>query len=329
MKKLFLISAAIIGLASIADAHNIDPNTVWTDGSTVYVLNVAQTNATHLDYVGGTLHEGGYAFGLDRVNGKYVISASRIYDFGSDEGYTSFGPESKIDYEVTLERIGGRQLLVARDSKGTITDVLEDLDGELYDKEVNDQYVTYAGDYKDYKGNKWSFGTDGTITMPGKKAVKYKIMDMYDMPSNIITVDDGKSYMQVEMSTTGLNIYKCDFNPEIEDASKGGLIAKLRRTASPYGDGLCPYTSKMLINPSLIGCYDNDMLRIIRNEIWARHGYRFSSADLQQHFAKQAWYKPVDDNAAIELSELEKMNIAIIKSMESRERDWMDTEKGY
>ena len=34
--------------------------------------------------------------------------------------------------------------------------------------------------------------------------------------------------------------------------------------------------------------YPSGMVRIIRNEIYARHGYVFNSADLKEYFSKQA-----------------------------------------
>jgi hypothetical protein len=39
----------------------------------------------------------------------------------------------------------------------------------------------------------------------------------------------------------------------------------------------------------LIGM-DKDMLRLARNEIYARHGRKFDSADLQEYFNAQSWY---------------------------------------
>jgi hypothetical protein len=37
-------------------------------------------------------------------------------------------------------------------------------------------------------------------------------------------------------------------------------------------------------------------LRIMRNEIYAQYGYRFNSYDLQNHFEKKSWYKPIAQN---------------------------------
>lgn len=55
-------------------------------------------------------------------------------------------------------------------------------------------------------------------------------------------------------------------------------------------------------------------LRIARNEIYARHGRRFVSADLASYFSKKAWYQPVD--GAITLSPLEQANVDLIAKFE-------------
>jgi hypothetical protein len=41
---------------------------------------------------------------------------------------------------------------------------------------------------------------------------------------------------------------------------------------------------------------DNHSLRLLRNMIYARHGYRFSSPDLTAFFSRFGWYNPRFDN---------------------------------
>ena len=65
-----------------------------------------------------------------------------------------------------------------------------------------------------------------------------------------------------------------------------------------------------------VGYFSKSLCRVMRNEIYARHGYNFASADLKAHFSKMSWYKPVADNSKIQLSELEQLNIAILKLCE-------------
>jgi hypothetical protein len=60
-------------------------------------------------------------------------------------------------------------------------------------------------------------------------------------------------------------------------------------------------------------------LRMLRNEIYARHGRVFTSTkskDLQKYFEAQPWYKPNPDFKDDQLSEIEFKNIAVIKAAE-------------
>lgn len=59
-------------------------------------------------------------------------------------------------------------------------------------------------------------------------------------------------------------------------------------------------------------------LRIMRNEIFARHGYKFKSKDLQKHFSKFDWYEAKYDDVTDKLSETEQKNIALIKKYEDK-----------
>lgn len=57
-------------------------------------------------------------------------------------------------------------------------------------------------------------------------------------------------------------------------------------------------------------------LRILRNEIYARHGYIFKSADLTEFFSQFSWYKPTSKNVNSELNEYETANVTFIQSFE-------------
>lgn len=64
-------------------------------------------------------------------------------------------------------------------------------------------------------------------------------------------------------------------------------------------------------------------LSIARNEIYARHGRRFKSAELQQHFGSKSWYNPTytpeqfDPQQDQIFTAIEKANIKVIQSIEN------------
>ena len=67
-----------------------------------------------------------------------------------------------------------------------------------------------------------------------------------------------------------------------------------------------PLTDTMLANVTLSD------LRIIRNEIYARHGRIFQTPWLANYFGYRPWYTPRKDYSDAELSPIEKANIALI-----------------
>jgi len=74
--------------------------------------------------------------------------------------------------------------------------------------------------------------------------------------------------------------------------------------------------------------YGNDLLyippselRIMRNEIFARYGYKFKSNDLLDYFMKQKWYKPLFQNVDTFLNSTEKHNINFIKQYENKNEE--------
>lgn len=72
-----------------------------------------------------------------------------------------------------------------------------------------------------------------------------------------------------------------------------------------------------LLNVHYLDRLDRYALKIARNEILARHGYRFKSDDLMHYFCQQPWYEPGNNNAAIRLSIIEQTNVELIKSQEA------------
>ena len=78
------------------------------------------------------------------------------------------------------------------------------------------------------------------------------------------------------------------------------------------------YASGTLLNDKWFSRFDKKTLRIMRNAILARHGYRFQAKDLKEYFAKEPWYKPAASNNKIKLSFVEQLNIELIKHEENQ-----------
>lgn len=123
-------------------------------------------------------------------------------------------------------------------------------------------------------------------------------------------------------------------------------------------DGTFHFTRALKITPDyFMGCYARDFtledgkrwnqdeglfsyvksehlsiedLDIMRNEIYAAHGYKFKSQKWRDYFSKQAWYSPTADNVDDALSEIEKHNVKVIlaqkEKMKGKEADFIKEE---
>jgi hypothetical protein len=56
----------------------------------------------------------------------------------------------------------------------------------------------------------------------------------------------------------------------------------------------------------------------MRNEIYARHGYIFQTPQMKAYFNAQSWYRALYNNVDDQLSAIEKSNVALIKTYETR-----------
>jgi YARHG domain len=66
-------------------------------------------------------------------------------------------------------------------------------------------------------------------------------------------------------------------------------------------------------------------LEILRNTIYARHGYSFKSKIVSQFFDSQDWYIPVSDDVSANLTSIEKQNIKTLVRFEKYATDSYDT----
>jgi hypothetical protein len=76
-----------------------------------------------------------------------------------------------------------------------------------------------------------------------------------------------------------------------------------------------------LISPQMLRGLSLHELRLLRNEIYARHGRQFQSLWLSQYFFSQPWYQPTDNFKDEDLSGANKQNVETIVAYENRIHD--------
>jgi hypothetical protein len=95
--------------------------------------------------------------------------------------------------------------------------------------------------------------------------------------------------------------------------------SKQRRLAISPGD-MELFENKLITEHMLKGLSLHE-LRLLRNEIYARHGRAFRAAWLQQYFWSQPWYEQKEDFQDEQVSGSDKLNVETIVRYENRMHD--------
>ncbi len=141
------------------------------------------------------------------------------------------------------------------------------------------------------------------------------------MPANYECMEGECFYVNRALDVTPdkMEIYLGENLPKPEDYLhfKGDLINNNGK-ASEY---ICWYSDQIVLTEDDISWMGKDDLRIARNEIYARHGRKFDSADLKERFGTCSWYNGTVDADKFDysvFSEVEKKNLKLIEEMEKK-----------
>lgn len=173
------------------------------------------------------------------------------------------------------------------------------MDGESEDM-GGDSFLLKKVDGKDGQYTLASTNSHGWIFIRGK--VGWNVEYVHKEGMNFLAVRKPNGDCCYTLSLTPDNLKNCLAQDRIAEQREVGWMLQ-----------------NYLLNTRYLGRFSKSQLRLMRNEILARHGWKFQSKDLQEHFAKQPWYKPGTDNSNIKLSLIELTNIQLIKSDEAED----------
>lgn len=114
------------------------------------------------------------------------------------------------------------------------------------------------------------------------------------------------------------DIIKGNWKPNTEGAHLGPKEFSLQRKAFNYliDVGQFPQASKRILKEEDIDNLAKEDLEIMRNEIFARHGYCFKKKKLRELFEDKDWYVPNSVDVKKDLTDIEIKNITLIKRYE-------------
>lgn len=79
-------------------------------------------------------------------------------------------------------------------------------------------------------------------------------------------------------------------------------------------------SDSVLITEEELEKLDDKTVELIKNEIYARHGYIFTNRALKKYFESFNWYEPNEEYSPNLLNQTEKTNLKTIKKFQSREK---------
>ena len=79
-------------------------------------------------------------------------------------------------------------------------------------------------------------------------------------------------------------------------------------------------SDSVLITEGELEKLDDKTVELIKNEIYARHGYIFTNRALKKYFESFNWYEPSEEYSPNLLNPTEKANLKTIKKFQSREK---------
>lgn len=80
--------------------------------------------------------------------------------------------------------------------------------------------------------------------------------------------------------------------------------------------------SKSVFQKDLVENLSRGDLRILKNLIYARHGYIFKNKSWSVYFNNQTWYIPVSENVTKDFTEIEKKNIDLLERYEKNAKEY-------
>lgn len=79
-----------------------------------------------------------------------------------------------------------------------------------------------------------------------------------------------------------------------------------------------PVLSEIKLSEEALVSLNQHQLKILRNQVFANHGYKFRSDELKKYFSSCLWYTEREGFSTKSLNDVEKYNTALIKDYENR-----------
>ena len=331
MKKTTTLLLFLI-IAGVSHCQTTLQGTYWHNGDCFTVIN-SETDTTVVTFT-ANLHEGADGIPWKKTaNPDLYMRPNQIGNAWTD---------TIIYYHDSIvhKTIEGQEVLLIYGRERTLEDILLRYEGRSTNKWYEQSHGfdsvlesnicrQIMGSYFTGRQEGWRITSDSLFiyslsSLPDQPSYSYAYTIRWgetDSPDGFLTLSDGRN-LCYRLTADGLDIYNGISHIEHEDFewfSQGDLLCHLNKTDldNPV-PGRWPEASTTLLTRGYLEPYPTDVLRLIRNEIYARHGRSFTDKQLTEFYSKEGlWYGTalLQQNPA-ELTETEKLNVQLILSIE-------------
>ncbi len=327
IRHLLCLALFIATLSASAQSNLI--GTYWHDGEYFYPVETENDTAIWVNTL--SLHEGGVSYPWLKTDNPNVFK----YCYRKRNNETG---NTEICDSIVHTYLDGQELMLIYGEHKKLDNVLI-----RYDGQSKEQFYAFSHGFdsiqeKDIRTRikglysiagttmKWTF-TDDSILVSGatsssliKRNIGYSTLWEMDYPTQVLKLDDGR-YLYYEFTLNGLDLFKGISHHEadgFEWVTKGRLYYHLdRHSQNEKKPGHWPEASTMILTRGYLSKYPTEVLRYMRNEIYARNGYHFSDEQLFNYFTQSDnWYHPIENQSELNLSPIEKLNIQLIRFVE-------------
>ena len=147
---------------------------------------------------------------------------------------------------------------------------------------------------------------------------------VYNLQKKIFSYDPGQMLIYTQRYANWDNIKKIQYD-SLEIAERDDLDDFYLEVESSTDSIYKINASNKLLQKQDVENLKRGDLFIIRNTIYARHGYSFRNRPLRVFFDQQPWYIPVHNDIKKDLTAIEKENIKLLMRYEKNAKAYYDT----
>ena len=342
-RQSILLLLFTTGLCLTAMCQNSLVGSFWQNGSTF--VKVLSENNSAIITVEADLHEGG--------NAQPWLKSRTPNLFFRPNQIGNAWTDTVIYYHDSIvhKTIAGQEALLVYGREHNLVDILLRYDGRSKNKFYTEFHgfdsilesnirLQLIGSYRTLNMQAWLISPDSIhifslSSLPSQPSESYAYSIFWgetDCPEDIIVLSDGRK-LCFKLSSDGISLFNgiSHFEPDsngFEWISIGDPLCHLIKTnLDNTVPGRWPEASMSLLTRGYLANYPVDVLRLIRNEIFARHGHRFSNQKLNDFFLSEGiWYSTalLSQQSPTELSEIELLNVQLILSLEKERKQRTD-----